>query len=85
MVSLCMGSSLNDEAIDYKLNCNNAKIFFFPGRSLEGEQFTYHDEVHEINALIEEVNDLRRELKNIFNDWYEVLSRPLISSELNQR
>ena len=54
---------------------------FFPGRSLEEEQFTYHDEVHEINALIEDVNDLRRELKNIFNDRYEVLSRPLISSE----
>ena len=51
---------------------------FFVGRSFEEEQFTYHDEVHEINALIEEVNDLIRELKNIFNDWHEVLSRPLI-------
>ena len=42
-------------------------IFFFTGRSLEEVEFTFNDEVHEINALIEDVNDLRRELKNIFN------------------
>ena len=41
-------------------------IYFFPGRSLEEVEFTFNDEVHEINALIEDVNDLRRELKNIF-------------------
>jgi len=57
-----MSSSLNDEAIDYKLYRDYPDIYFFPGRSLEEDQFTYHDEVHEINALIEE----------------EVLSRPLI-------
>ena len=51
---------------------------FFPGRFLEEVEFTFNDEVHEINALIEDVIDLRRELKNIFNDWHEVLSRPLI-------
>ena len=80
-----MGSSLNDEAIDYKLYRDYPDIYFFPGRFLEEVEFTFNDEVHEINALIEDVNDLRRELKNIFNDWYEVLTRPLISSELNQR
>ena len=75
-----MVSSLNDEAIYYKWNRDNANIYIFSGRSfeiyeLEEEQFTYHDEVHEINPLIEDVNHLRRELKNIFNDWHEVLSR----------
>ena len=58
---------------------------FFPDRCLEEVDFTFNDEVHEMNALIEDVIDLRRELKNIFQDWFEVLSQPLISSELNQR
>ena len=57
-----MSSSLNDEAIDYKLYRDYPDIYFFPGRSLEEVEFTFNDEVHEINALIEE----------------EVLSRPLI-------
>ena len=57
-----MGSSLNDEAIDYKLNRDNPDIYFFLAGPWKESSFTYHDEVHEINALIEE----------------EVLSRPLI-------
>jgi len=60
LVSLCLSPLLNDEANDYKLYRDYPDIYFFPGRSFEEEQFTYHDEVHEINALIEEVNHLRR-------------------------
>ena len=52
---------------------------------MEEVEFTFNDEVHEMNALIEDIIGLRRELKNTFQDWFEVLSQPLISSELNQR
>ena len=85
LVSFCLTSYLNDKAIDYKLYRDYPDIYFFPGRVFEEVEFTFNDEVHEINALIEDVIDLRRELKNIFHDWYEILTRPLISSELNQR
>jgi len=56
LVSFCLCPLLNDEAIDYKLYRDYPDIYFFPGRSFEEQQFTYHDEVHEINALIEEVS-----------------------------
>ena len=74
LVSFCLTSSLNDEAINYKLYRDYPDIYFFPGRFLEEVEFTFNDEVHEMNAIIEDVIDLRRELKNIFHDWYEILT-----------